>query len=276
MNAPERHLVLSHAGRPPTFAITAINADGEAVPVAIPCEHPLTIYVDKREVVTLMTLGSDPEALTLGYLRNQQLIADLDGILAVQVDWEVNAVAVTTRKGGGPVTERLERRTVTSGCGQGTMFGDAMDDIAPLQLPADTRLTAARLHWLIDTVRERQCVYRQAGSVHGCALARNDHHQQLLYFIEDVGRHNAVDAIAGRMWLDGEDGGDKIFHSTGRLTSEMVIKAAQMGIPFLVSRSGITQMAWEIAQRLGLTLIGRARNRSYLIYTGAERFSQQE
>ncbi|OHC65328.1 MAG: formate dehydrogenase family accessory protein FdhD [Rhodocyclales bacterium GWA2_65_19] len=272
MNAPERHLVLSHAGRPPTFAIKAINAAGETVSVAIPCEHPLTLYVDKREVVTLMTLGGDPEALTLGYLRNQQLIDALDDIASVQVDWEVNAVAVTTRSGSGPAAARLERRTITSGCGQGTMFGAVMDGLAPLQLPAATALSASRLHRLIDAVRERQCIYRQAGSVHGCALARNTDETELLYFIEDVGRHNAVDAIAGRMWLDGEGGADKIFHSTGRLTSEMVIKAAQMGIPFLVSRSGVTQMAWEIAQRLGLTLIGRARNRQYLIYTGAERF----
>lgn len=272
MNAPERHLVLSHAGRPPTFAIEAINAAGETVPVAIPCEHPLTIYVDKREVVTLMTLGGDPEALTLGYLRNQKLIDELDQIASVQVDWEVNAVAVATRDGGGPAAARLERRTVTSGCGQGTMFGALLDEIAPLRLPAAAMLSASRLHRLIDAVRERQCIYRQAGSVHGCALARNADETELLYFIEDVGRHNAVDAIAGRMWLDGERGADKVFHSTGRLTSEMVIKAAQMGIPFLVSRSGLTQMGYDIAQKIGITMIGRSQGKHYLLFTGHQRF----
>ena len=276
MNAPALHVHLYCAGRPPTIIIGAINADGETVPTAIPCEHALTIYVDRCEVVTLMTLGGAPEALTLGYLRNQKLIGDLHDVLAVQVDWQVNAVAVTTRSGEGlrDPTQRLERRIVTTGCGQGTMFGALMDDVASLSLSADNSLTATRLHQVVEAVRERQCVYREAGSVHACALARNTPDAEVLYFIEDVGRHNAVDAIAGCMWLDGEDGADKIFYSTGRLTSEMVIKAARMGIPFLVSRSGLTQMAWEIARCVGLTLIGRARNRHYLVYTGAGRFTR--
>ena len=244
MNRP----LLSQASRPLTFEIDAVNERGEVVPTAIAGEHPLTLYVDKREIVTLMTLGAAPEALTLGYLRNQRLISSLAEIAAVQVDWEVNAVAVTTRHGNGIAEYRTEKRTVTTGCGQGTVFGDLMDEIDDIRLPAAASLSEATLYGLLDAVRHHESIYKQAGAVHGCALARGS---EILMFVEDVGRHNAVDAIAGRMWLDDLAGGDKIFYTTGRLTSEMVIKTAQMGIPFLVSRSGLTQMGWEIARKLG-------------------------
>ncbi len=263
--------LLSQASRPLTFEIDAVNERGEVVPTAIAGEHPLTIYVDKREIVTLMTLGAAPEALTLGYLRNQRLIASLDEIAAVQVDWEVNAVAVTTRHGNGIAECRTEKRTVTTGCGQGTVFGDLMDEIDDIRLPASARLSEATLYGLLDAVRHHESIYKQAGAVHGCALARGS---EIVMFIEDVGRHNAVDAIAGRMWLDDLQGGDKIFYTTGRLTSEMVIKTAQMGIPFLVSRSGLTQMGWEIARKLGMTMIGRAQGKHYLLFTGEERFTR--
>lgn len=267
MNRP----ILSQASRPLTFEIDAINERGEIVPTAIAGEHPLTLYVDKREIVTLMTLGAAPEALTLGYLRNQRLIGSLDEIAAVQVDWEVNAVAVTTRHGDGIAECRTEKRTVTTGCGQGTVFGDLMDEIDDIRLPAAASLSEATLYGLLDLVRHHESIYKQAGAVHGCALARGS---EILMFVEDVGRHNAVDAIAGRMWLDDLQGGDKIFYTTGRLTSEMVIKTAQMGIPFLVSRSGLTQMGWEIARRLGMTMIGRAQGKHYLLFTGEERFTR--
>lgn len=266
---------LSAASRPLTFEIAARNEHGETVPTAVAGEHPLTIYVDKREIVTLMTLGAAPEALTLGYLRNQRLIAHLDEIAAVQVDWEVNAVAVTTRHGRSVAEGRMDKRTVTTGCGQGTVFGDLMGEIDEIRLPTAARLTQAALYALLDAVRQHESIYKQAGAVHGCALARNDGDAaEILMFVEDVGRHNAVDAIAGRMWLDGLAGGDKIFYTTGRLTSEMVIKTAQMGIPFLVSRSGLTQMGWEIAQRIGMTMIGRAQNKHYLLFSGEERFTR--
>ncbi len=265
MNSPR----LSQAHRPLTFDIDAINERGEVVPTAIAGEHPLTIYVDKREIVTLMTLGAAPEALTLGYLRNQRLIASLAEIAAVQVDWEINAVAVTTRHGNGVVPQRMDKRTVTTGCGQGTVFGDLMGEIDDIRLPPAALLSAATLHGLLESVRLHESIYKPAGAVHGCALARGG---EILMFVEDVGRHNAVDAIAGRMWLDDVTGGDKIFYTTGRLTSEMVIKTAQMGIPFLVSRSGLTQMGWEIARRIGMTMIGRAQGRHYLLFTGEERF----
>jgi FdhD protein len=267
MNRP----VLSQASRPLTFQIDAINERGELVPTSIAGEHPLTIYVDKQELVTLMTLGGAPEALTLGYLRNQRLIGSLDEIAVVQVDWDVEAVAVKTHHGRGIDAGRVEKRTVTTGCGQGTVFGDLMAEIDDIRLAPGATLSEATLYGLLDAVRHHESIYKQAGAVHGCALARGP---EILMFVEDVGRHNAVDAIAGQMWLDGLDGGDKILYTTGRLTSEMVIKTAQMGIPFLVSRSGLTQMGWEIARRLGMTMIGRAQGKHYLLFTGGERFSR--
>jgi FdhD protein len=267
--------LLSKASRPLTFDITAINENGEALPIAIAGEHPLTLYVDKREAITLMTLGAWPEALAIGYLRNQRLVTRLDEIAAVQVDWDVNAVAITTRHGLGDAAARMEKRTVTTGCGQGTMFGDLMDDLGAVHLPEDARLDRERLLALVDAVRHEQTIYKRAGAVHGCGLFANDATgMRLLMFVEDVGRHNAVDAIAGQMWLDGLDGTDKVFYTTGRLTSEMVIKTAQMGIPFLVSRSGLTQMGWDIARQTGMTAIGRAHGSHYLVYTGQERFSR--
>jgi FdhD protein len=275
MGAPPSLPLLTRATRPLTFEITAINEKGEALPISIAGEHPLTLYVDKREIVTLMTLGAWPEALAIGYLRNQRLVESVEEIASVQVDWEVNAVAVTTRRGLGNAAERMQQRTVTTGCGQGTMFGDLMQDVENIHLPPDARLDQERLFALTQDVRQLQSVYKQAGAVHGCALARNGAAGvEVLMFVEDVGRHNAVDAIAGQMWLDGLDGGDKIFFTTGRLTSEMVIKTAQMGIPFLVSRSGTTQMGWEIARQTGITMIGRVQGRHYLVYTGTERFSR--
>lgn len=269
MNRPQ----LTAASRPLTFEIDAINEHGEVVPTAIAGEHPLTIYVDRQEIVTLMTLGAAPEALALGYLRNQRLIASLDDITAVQVDWEVDSVAVTTRRGQGINPLRMDKRTVTTGCGQGTVFGDLMAEIDHLQLPTESVLSQATLYGLLDAVRHHESIYKQAGAVHGCALASNTQRSEILIFVEDVGRHNAVDAIAGQMWLDGLSGGDKIFYTTGRLTSEMVIKTAQMGIPFLVSRSGLTQMGWEIARQIGMTMIGRAQGKHYLLFSGKDRFT---
>jgi FdhD protein len=275
MGAPPSFPLLTRASRSLTFETTAVNEKGERVPISIAGEYPLTLYVDKREIVTLMTLGACPEALAIGYLRNQRLVASLEEIASVQVDWEVNAVAVTTRRGLGDAAMRVQRRTVTTGCGQGTMFGDLMQDVEAIRLRSDARLDQERLFALTQEVRQLQTIHKQAGAVHGCALIRNgDRAFEVLMFIEDVGRHNAVDSIAGRMWLEGLDGGDKVFFTTGRLTSEMVIKTAQMGIPFLISRNGITQMGWEIARQTGITAIGRAQGRHYLIYTGAERFSQ--
>ena len=264
---------MTDAARPATFDVPAVDEHGEARSVAVAGEHPLTIYVDKHELLTLMTLGGAPEALAIGYLRNQRLVDSVDDIVSVQVDWDTGACAVVTRNGLADLDAKTAKRTKTTGCGQGTVFGDLMDEIDRVRLPAGARLTQAALYDLLERVRQHETIYKQAGAVHGCALAVNDPAgAEILMFVEDVGRHNAVDAIAGRMWLDRMEGADKVFYTTGRLTSEMVIKAAQMGIPFLVSRSGLTQMGHEIADKVGLTMIGRAMNRHYLLFTGVDRF----
>ena len=271
-NAPYRP-VLTDAARPATFDVPATDEHGETRTIPIAGEHPLTLYVDKQELLTIMTLGAAPEALAIGYLRNQRLVESIEDIVAVQVDWETGSVVVKTRAGLKDLAKKTAKRTKTTGCGQGTVFGDLMAEIDRVKLPPGATLTRAALYDLLDRVRVHETIYKQAGAVHGCALAQNGpEHAEILMFVEDVGRHNAVDAIAGRMWLDAHDGGDKIFYTTGRLTSEMVIKAAQMRIPFLVSRSGLTQMGHEIAQKVRMTMIGRATNRHYLLFTGAERF----
>ena len=265
---------ISHTTRPLTFEVEALNERGEALPTPIAGENPLTLYVDKREIVTLMTLGQAPEALAIGYLRNQRLVRSIEEIGEVQVDWETDSVAITTRKptqaAARKMKEKMKKRTVTTGCGQGTVFGDLMEEIDSLKLRNDVRLSEETLYALLDAVRRHETIYKSAGAVHGCALASAD--AEILNFVEDVGRHNAVDAIAGQMWLDRVDGSDKIFYTTGRLTSEMVIKAAQMQIPFLVSRSGLTQMGFEIANKVGITMLGRAVNKHYLLFTGKHRF----
>ena len=266
--------LLTSAGRPATYTVEARDETGQVVPTPIAGEHALTVYVDKKELVTLMTLGAAPEALTLGFLRNQRLVESLAQIAAVQVDWEVNAVAVTTRGGLVDLDAKTAKRTATTGCGQGTVFGDLMEDIESIRLDDTMRVGESTLFALLNNVRLHESIYKQAGAVHGCALASRG--GEILTFVEDVGRHNAVDAIAGWMWLEDVDGRDKIFYTTGRLTSEMVIKAAQMGIPVLVSRSGLTKMGHEIAARVGITMIGRAVNRRYLSFTGEHRLVRGE
>jgi FdhD protein len=261
--------LLSRATRPATVEVESVNEHGERLATAIAGEHPLTIYLDKRELVTLMTLGQCPEALAIGYLRNQRLVRSLAEIRSVQVDWDVDSCAITTVSGVEGLEDKMEKRTVTTGCGQGTVFGDLMAEVDTVALPRDARLTETTYYALMDNVRRYDTVYKAAGAVHGCALARG---AEILMFVEDVGRHNAVDAIAGQMWLEDIDGADKIFYTTGRLTSEMVIKCAQMGIPFLVSRSGLTQMGYDIARRVGITMIGRATGKHYLLFTGEHRF----
>jgi len=265
---------ITQARRPLTYEVEAINERGEALNSPIAGEAPLTLYIDKREIVTLMTLGQHPEALAIGYLRNQRLISSIDEIAAVQVDWETESVAVTTHGGIRDLDEKTAKRTVTTGCGQGTVFGDLMEEIDSIRLRNDIALEETALLAMLEDLRRSETVYKSAGAVHGCALyeAKAGEPPHQIYFVEDVGRHNAVDAIAGQMWLDGIDGSDKIFYTTGRLTSEMVIKAAQMRVPFLVSRSGLTQMGHAIAERTGITLIGRAAGHRYLLFTGRHRF----
>jgi FdhD protein len=268
---------LTQARAPLTQDIETVNERGERSVISIPAERPLTLYVDKRELVTLMTLGAYPEWLVLGYLRNQRLITTLADIESVTVDWEVASAAVKTKSGIADLEERTSKRVVTTGCGQGSVFGGLMDEIDSIALPPAT-MSQAQLYAIVNAIRVQESTYKSAGSVHGCALFRGE---EMLLFVEDVGRHNAIDTIAGWLWLqqDGPlanaDPSSFVFYTTGRLTSEMVIKSAQMGVPIVVSRSGITQMGHAIAQRLGLCAIGRATNRHFLCYSAQERLLLQ-
>jgi FdhD protein len=270
---------LTLAQAPLTREVEVLDEFGQRRKVHIPAERPLTLYVDKREIVTLMTLGASPELLALGYLRNQQLVASLADIESVTVDWDVGAAAVLTRAGSRTDFEaRTSRRIVTTGCGQGTMFGTLMEQIDSVKLPsaAAARIRQSTLQTLNDAMRKVDSVHRRAGSVHGCALFRGT---EMLTFVEDVGRHNAIDTIAGWMWMHGDaplgQGGDKVFYTTGRLTSEMVTKAAQLGVPIVISRNGVTQMGYELATKLGMTLFGRASQRHFICYCGFERFDAE-
>jgi FdhD protein len=267
---------LTHASAPLTQDLDALDEFGAQRRITIPAERALTVFVDNRELVTLMTLGAAPELLVLGYLRNQRLVDSVDDIDSVTVDWDVEAAAVKTRAGIERFDEKTAKRVVTTGCGQGTVFGDLMGELDSLVLPAvdepTARISQATLYGLLNAMRLQESTYKSAGSVHGCALFHND---ELRHFVEDVGRHNAIDTIAGWMWLNDTGGGDKIFYTTGRLTSEMVIKSAQMGVPIIVSRSGITQMGHAVATKLGLCLFGRATNKHFICYCGFERFDSQ-
>ena len=261
---------LTQAQAPLTEQIEVINEQGQRQAIAIPAERALTVYVDKRELVTLMTLGAQPEHLVLGYLRNQRLVDSINEIESITVDWEVGAAAVQTRHGIANIAARTANKVVTTGCGQGTVFGELQQDIDSIDLPSAT-IPQSRIYAVAAQIRQQDSVYKTAGSVHGCALFIGD---EMRMFVEDVGRHNAIDTIAGWMWLKAPESlaaPDKLFYTTGRLTSEMVIKAAQMGVPFVVSRSGMTQMGHALAQRLGICAIGRALNQRFLCYAGSER-----
>ena len=265
-------LHLTQARAPLTHALEVVNEYGERLVMDIPSERALTVYVDKREVVTLMTLGAQPEWLVLGFLLNQRLIACAGDVESITVDWEVSAAAVKTRHGVVDLAQKTSKRVVTTGCGQGSMFGDLMESVETIELPPAS-ITQAQLYNMVNAIRLQDSIYKTAGSVHGCALFQDE---DMLLFVEDVGRHNAIDAIAGWISLQrGMRSDNKFFYTTGRLTSEMVIKAAQMGIPVVVSRSGITQMGQMVAQRLGLCTIGRATNKRFLCFSGAHRLILQ-
>ena len=347
---------LTQAKAPLTSEIGVVNEYGDCQQISIPAERALTVYVDKRELVTLMTLGAHPELLVLGYLRNQRLVAAVEDIESITVDWEVGAAAVKTRHGIENIEEKTARRVVTTGCGQGSVFGGLMDEVDQIALPGDASISQSQLYSLVNTIRLKETTYKSAGSVHACALFSIDCAEpEMLLFVEDVGRHNAIDTIAGWMWMNmaptlvasrtalppegalrlrpgnagsaapagvehaptlptacgslppegaaapadrrsrfrGPDwegtppatimattlaasdaastASGLVFYTTGRLTSEMVIKSAQMGVPIVVSRSGITQMGHQVAGSVGLCAIGRATNKRFLCYTSAHR-----
>lgn len=265
---------LSHGRGQLLRRIEIVDQHGERRAINIPVEKPLTVFVDKRELVTLMTLGASPELLVLGYLLNQNLIQCASEVESIHVDWGVDAAAVKTHRGVADLVKKTARRVVTTGCGQGTVYGDAIAQIDNIELPtpASARITQGTLQRILELMRQRNSVHRQAGSVHGCALFRG---AEMLVFVEDVGRHNAIDTIAGWMAVHGIGGGDKIFYTTGRLTSEMVMKSAHMGVPIIVSRNGVTAMGHALAEKLGMTLFGRAANRHFLCYSGFDRFDAE-
>lgn len=251
---------------PLTIAVKAVNEKGEQVDKFIACERPLTVYLNWRPIVTLMTLGARAEALSLGYLKNQGFISDLSQLESVIVDWDVNSAAILTSEKTDDLDEKLSEKTVTSGCGQGTVYGGFMAGLDEINLPTP-QIKQSMIYSLLKNISAYNETYKNAGAVHGCGLCQGD---QIKGFVEDVGRHNAVDTLAGEMWLNQDIGHNKLFYTTGRLTSEMVIKVAKMGIPVLLSRSGATQMGLELAQKLGITMIARAKGRHFLVYNGAE------
>jgi len=265
MTASSYQPVMTNAGLGFSRSTVAIDERGEPRDIELVGERALTIYVDKQEIVTLMTMGTHPEMLTLGYLKNQGFFDDIQDIKAVQVDWETEAVAVVTHVKANDLSEAMAQRTVTTGCGQGTVFGRLMEKLQTIKVPQNL-IKQTTLYGMLDSLKAYNEVYKKAGAVHGCALCTGS---RIDFFVEDVGRHNAVDAIAGYMWLNGITGENRIFYTTGRLTSEMVIKVSQMGIPILLSRSGATQMGLDMARQSGVTLISRAKGKHFLVLNGA-------
>lgn len=250
-----------------TLEVEVFDEYGEKLTKQIACERPLTVMLNWKEVVTLMTLGSRPESLVLGYLKNQSFISDPQALESVIIDWETHTAAVLTSEDTQQVEGALKKKTVTSGCGQGTMYGNVMKQLENYQVP-QVKIKQSEIYSALEALTHYNDTYKKAGAVHGCAVCKAN---EVLSFVEDVGRHNAVDTLAGEMWLNEQSGDDKIFYTTGRLTSEMVIKVAQMGIPVLLSRSGVTQMGLDLAQKFGITTIARAKGLRFQVFTGADK-----
>ncbi len=250
-----------------TETVSGIDQTGAAVETAVTVERPLTLYLNGQEIVTMMTIGDYPEYLALGYLLNQNMLRPDDTVTAIQFDPEIDVVVVRTER-KTDFEEKLKKKTLTSGCAQGTAFGDVMEKFQTANLPTDVQLRTSWLYPLLHRINTAPSLYLNAGAIHGCVLAERD---RPLVYMEDVGRHNAVDKIAGWMFRHGVPPGDKIFYTTGRLTSEMVIKTVQMGIPILVSRSGFTAWGVQLARQANLTLVGRARGKRFLALAGLDR-----
>lgn len=247
--------------------VTGIDQDGNEVDTRVVTEKPLTLYLNSQEIVTMMTIGDHPDLLAVGYLKNQNMLADDDVITDIEHDDDLDVVVVRTERKTN-YEEKLKKKVRTSGCAQGTVFGDVMEGFETVSLAADARLKTSWLHALTKTINTTPSLYLEAGAIHGCVLCQED---RPLVYMEDVGRHNAVDKIAGWMVLNNVSADDKIFYTTGRLTSEMVIKTVMMGIPILVSRSGFTAWGVDLARQAGLTLIGRARGKRFVTLAGQER-----
>ncbi|MEZ5870408.1 MAG: formate dehydrogenase accessory sulfurtransferase FdhD [Nitratireductor sp.] len=248
-------------------AVTGTDQDGNVVETRVVTEKPLTLFLNRQEIVTMMTIGDHPDLLALGYLLNQNMLKPGDTVSAIDHDEDLGVIVVRT-----PVETnfeaKLQKKVRTSGCAQGTVFGDVIDSFDGIKLPSTARLKTSWLYALTKKINTAPSLYLEAGAIHGCVLCEED---RPLVYMEDVGRHNAVDKVAGWMFRENEPADNKIFYTTGRLTSEMVIKTVMMGIPILVSRSGFTAWGVELARKSGLTLIGRARGKRFVVLSGKER-----
>jgi len=250
-----------------TAEVDGMDQNGDKVTTSVSVERPLTLFLNSREIVTMMTIGDFPDYLAVGYLRNQNMLHDDDEITSIDYDEDIETIVVRTTK-DTDFEDKLKKKTLTSGCAQGTVFGDVMETFDTVQLPQDVKVHTSRLYPLLKAINTAPSLYLKAGAIHGCVLCEQD---RPLVYMEDVGRHNAVDKIAGWMFMEGITGADKIFYTTGRLTSEMVIKTVQMGIPILVSRSGFTAWGVDLARKAGVILIGRARGERFVALSGEDR-----
>ena len=250
-----------------TRRVTGIDQTGAPIETSVTVERPLTLFLNGQEIVTMMTICDYPEYLALGYLLNQNMLRTDDRVTDIVYDDEIETVVVRTER-PTDYEQKLKKKTLTSGCAQGTVFGDLMEKFEDVRLSSTARIRTSWLATLTRKINTAPSLYLEAGAIHGCVLACED---RPLVYMEDVGRHNAVDKVAGYMWRHGLSPEDKIFYTTGRLTSEMVIKTVQMGIPILVSRSGFTAWGVDLARQAGLTLIGRARGRRFVALAGEER-----
>jgi len=258
-----KKLKLSNSGLSPTNSITTYNHLNEKINSKVAGELPLTIKINGKEIITLMTLGTRPEELTLGYLRNQGLVDDIQEIASVNVKWDIGiSDVVTMDKDTQDISKKLKSKIITTGCGQGTIFGGALEKLYNNTLP-DIKIKRSKIFNLLAKITKFNDIYKEAGAVHGCALCNTD---DVLEFVEDVGRHNAADTLSGIMWLNDLIGKNIIFYTTGRLTSEIIMKVKRMEIPIIISRSGVTNMGIELAKDLNVTMIARSKQRSFLIY----------
>ncbi|MFC6488788.1 formate dehydrogenase accessory sulfurtransferase FdhD [Nitratireductor sp. GCM10026969] len=249
-----------------TERVSGMDHMGNPVEVSVPVERALTLYLNSQEIVTMMTINDYPEYLALGYLLNQNMLKPTDIVTGIDYDDDLQVVVVRTGSGTN-FEQKLKKKTLTSGCAQGTAFGDLMEALETISLP-EAELRTSWLYRLTRTINTTPSLYLEAGAIHGCVLCKED---TPICYMEDVGRHNAVDKIAGWMYQNGVDAGDKILYTTGRLTSEMTIKTVRMGIPILVSRSGFTAWGVDLARQAGLTLVGRARGKRFAVLSGQER-----
>ena len=250
-----------------SVTVAGIDQTGAAIETAVVTERPLTLFLNAREIVTMMTIGDHPDLLAVGYLLNQNMLKADDEITAIEHAEDIDTIVVRTKR-QTDYEEKLRRKTQTSGCAQGTVFGDLMEEFDKIELNKSARLRTSWLYTLARKINTEPSLYLKAGAIHGCVLAQED---RVLVYMEDVGRHNAVDKIAGYMFLNKIKPDDKIFYTTGRLTSEMVIKTVKMRIPILLSRSGFTAWGVDLANKAGLTLIGRARGKRFVALAGTER-----